>query len=80
MASATLIKRFAKRDRRIGSGVEEGIFFWEFRASDDQEQGCTPASTLTRSTTAARRTRRDQRRPFRWSKRVEGWCRYLMNK
>ena len=30
MASATLIKRFAKRDRRIGSGVEEGILGLRF--------------------------------------------------
>ena len=34
MASATLIKRFAKRDRRIGSGVEEGILYLR----GDQEQ------------------------------------------
>jgi hypothetical protein len=30
IASATLIKRFAKRDRRIGSGVEEGILCLRF--------------------------------------------------
>ncbi len=29
MASATLMKRFAKRDRRIGSGVE-GILWLRF--------------------------------------------------
>ena len=46
MASATLIKRFAKRDRRIGSGVEEGILCFAFRAGGDQEQGDMPASTL----------------------------------
>ena len=48
MASATLIKRFAKRDRRIGSGVEEAILCLR----GDQEQGDMPAST--RSVIAAR--------------------------
>ena len=50
MASATLIKRFAKRDRRIGSGVEEAILCLR----GDQEQGDMLASTLTWSIIAAR--------------------------
>ena len=55
MASATLIKRFAKRDRRIGSGVEEGILYLRFELAAIRSKAiCNmPASTLTRSTIAA---------------------------
>jgi hypothetical protein len=46
MASATLIKRFAKRDRRIGSGVENGILclLSAFRSGGEQGKVNMPAS------------------------------------
>jgi len=43
MASATLIKRFAKRERRIGSGVEEGILCLRFELAVRSKLGYLPA-------------------------------------
>lgn len=63
MASATLIKRFAKRDRRIGSGVEEGILYLRFELAAIRSKAiCNmPASTLNAEHHS--RTRRPRRAP-----------------